>query len=152
MLWNNSTSDGLTPVGEGPTILHYLTHPFLVKKATLNTQKCLVMCKRCWRCCIKALLLPEFKLRELHSKLVFDLLRLDTALFMCPVLGVNEKGQPHCLIYPFRPAVCREYLCLKEKSSAHVATKSGRYRKEAQAQSATVTYTASTDASQAIAA
>jgi len=95
----------------------------------------LVECKRCWKCCISSFY--NIFYTELidfwNKKLPFNVLfisniskeeikkRLNTdwwgeglkqpMVIYCPMLSVNGKEEPNCLIYYKKPKVCDDYLC-----------------------------------------
>lgn len=67
-------------------------------------------CKRCWRCCISTKPTPDYLRWTLRQRQRFDWIRFGN-VSVCPVMAVNDDGQPHCLIYSERPKVCRDYRC-----------------------------------------
>ena len=67
-------------------------------------------CQRCWRCCITAKEIPDYRLDILRQHQRFEWLHL-SYVYMCPVFGVDDEGQPHCLIYKERPRICRDFRC-----------------------------------------
>lgn len=67
-------------------------------------------CKRCWRCCITAGTMFDYRYTILRQHQRFEWLKT-RYVTICPLLGVNDEGQPHCLIYEDRPRICREYRC-----------------------------------------
>ena len=73
-----------------------------------------VTCKvRCWNCCFQHG--GTANLTWLNRWLLGPkMIRLPDGNVMCDMLASNSKGQTMCLIYRFRPKLCRDSFCASE--------------------------------------
>ncbi len=67
-------------------------------------------CIRCWHCCLSADYHTNFYL-ESRLPLQWHTIDGNQSFRMCPLLTVDEMGQPTCIIYGDHPSVCKEYHC-----------------------------------------
>jgi Fe-S-cluster containining protein len=65
-------------------------------------------------CCITAWNLPSNT-----NNFILDWIWVDSTLRFCPFLSA-EGMKPSCLIYPFRPRTCREFVCDKPRMIAYL--------------------------------
>jgi hypothetical protein len=64
-------------------------------------------------CCVTAWRIPP----NPNVKFVLDWIWVSQIPYFrfCPLFGIDEDYRPSCLIYEFRPKVCRDFVCEPEK-------------------------------------
>lgn len=84
-------------------------------------------CSQCGACCSDLLPMSEKEIREIHRFINKNGITeckhlLPTANpcmdMTCPFLDTDKKSEK-CIIYPVRPAICRQFICDSEKRAKH---------------------------------
>ena len=70
-------------------------------------------CVRCWHCCVDA----NYKVNLKFEEQLVEPWIMFLGIGFCGFLGVNKHGKPECLIYLYRPLICRMYHCEPKKNS-----------------------------------